>query len=609
MFSGMAKQAAPRGGAAMILRSISFLLCAAAAYALLHGWPAALPSVMRACVAVLVLVAGLGLWSRRAPSQPEPSARGRRRPQWLDYAALGGAVLAMECAFLWLLGSAPAPLESAGLAIERHFRPEASALRAVAETSADARPGNWLWNQQTQRPLPRRTDFKPGMKPEVFLRLQDRADAAELLRSRLYVRAFALGRYENSAWAPLAAKPLEITAEDSGFVRLAPSRAGRAILHEVFHAADPGGQNVLTALQGVTAARISPLQQMDDGLHLLPPATTVGGYQYVADSVPMRIEDLPDGSLVRSWPDAAVGLLALPESGDFAAKLRSLARTAAGVGTMKEQLLGLQNHLRTTLQYSLTSQNLRDLDPIENFLFEEKRGHCEYFATAGALMARALGIPSRVAYGWAGGTWYEASGLFVFRANEAHAWTEIWLEHHGWVLMDPTPESGGSGERAQVAPPGEAPPTAQETGNPAPAETAEHANLPLLAFWLMAGFITLAGMVALLRGRNGFRHDGDTPFSLVAGSEPPPGYLQSWHQACAAHGWSMPPGFTLRRQVARLPEKPDFAGELLAYHYGTRYEGRPADAHTEKLLTRRIRAWQTENSGINHKPPASHPQP
>ena len=71
---------------------------------------------------------------------------------------------------------------------------------------------------------------------------------------------------------------------------------------------------------------------------------------------------------------------------------------------------------------------------MENFLFEEKRGHCEYFATAGALMARALGLPSRVAYGWAGGTWYDDAGLFVFRANEAHAWTEVWLENFGWVL-------------------------------------------------------------------------------------------------------------------------------------------------------------------------------
>ena len=148
-------------------------------------------------------------------------------------------------------------------------------------------------------------------------------------------------------------------------------------------------------------------------------------------------------------------MLAVPKTGDFPQRIRDLARTAAGSGSVKEQLLRIQEHLRTTLQYSLETTNVRDLDPLENFLFEEKRGHCEYFATAGALMARALGIPSRVAYGWAGGKWFEASGLFVFRANEAHSWTEVWLDRHGWVIMDPTPQANGAGERAQVAGPGE----------------------------------------------------------------------------------------------------------------------------------------------------------
>jgi hypothetical protein len=565
----------------------------ALAYALLRGWPASLPQVMRACAAVLVLVAALGIWAQRRPL-PEIRAQGRRVPRWLDYAAIGAAVLAVECGFLWLLASAPQPLESIGLAIERRFRPDAAALRAVTSSGGAVRHGNWLWSEETRRPLPKRTDFKPGTKPEVFLRLQHTDDVAVLLKGKIHVQAFALGRYENAGWAPIAGSSLELQADADGFIRIGPARQGREIRHEVFHGNDPSGQNVFTALSGASAAGISQLTRIDDGLHLLPPPGTFGGYQYFATSSPLRIEDLPAASLIRPWPGAAAELLALPDPADFATRIRELARQAAGTGTIKEQLLRLQNHLRTHLDYSLVTTNPLDLDPMVNFLFEEKRGHCEYFATAGALMARALGIPSRVAYGWAGGKWYESAGLFVFRANEAHAWTEVWLENHGWVLMDPTPEAGQGDGRARVAAPNESLP--EDLAGEADAESsdpsARTSDFPKLALWLMAGFAIPATLLALLRtwrrggGSNVEDLDPDSPIP------PAPGYLQLWRQACAARGKASPPGCTLRRQIAKLDPAPDFAAELLGYHYTTRYEGHPPDAQTEKQLTQRIRRWR-----------------
>jgi transglutaminase-like putative cysteine protease len=597
----------------MVLRSIGFIASAVLAYALLRGWPDSWPGLMRACAAVLALVGGLGLWAWRGVSKDETHAKGRRVAHWLDYTAIGAAVLALECGFLWLLGTAPKPLESIGMLIERQFRPEAAAMRAVSSGPVETRSGNWLWTRDTRRPLPRRTDFKPGTKPEVFLRLFDRSDAGALLKGKVYVRAFALGRYENAAWSPLGGTPQELRADAGGFVRISPDRKFRSIAHEVFHSADPGGQNVFTALQGATLAGISPLQRLDEGLHLLPASNAVGGYQYHASSQPLRLEDLPDGELL-PWPNAPDEFRDLPaEPAAFMEKLRTVARSAAGGGTLKQQLLQIQNHLRTTLDYSLETDNALDLDPIENFLFQEKRGHCEYFATAGALMARALGVPSRVAYGWAGGKWFEESGLFVFRANEAHAWTEVWLEDHGWVLMDPTPQSTGMGDRAQVAAPGEALPNSQS--DPTTTETitssAVDGDFPRLALALMVGFALPAGVIAWWRGRRARKDERAAISPQDAPGGPSPGYLKSWRHACAARGMPMPAGFTLRRQVALLPEEPDFAAELLRYHYATRYEGRPPDESTEKQLTRRIRQWEAQIpaldgiSGINADPPPS----
>lgn len=582
----------------MIWRSMVFVACAVAAYALLSGWPVFLPQVMRACVAVLVLVAGLGVWAARRPHK-DLRAKSRRVARWMDFAVIGGGVLTLECAFLWIFAVAPQSLESVGLEIERRFRPEDAALRVVADRDVSgSRAGNWLWTRDTRRPLPRRTDFKPGMKPEVFIRLEDRVDAAELLKGKIYVRAFALGKYERESWSPLAGAAQELRAEDDGFVRIAPERSGRRVVHEVFHAADPGGQNVFTALAGASVAGIAPLTRIDDGVFLLPPADRIGGYQYRAASSPLRIEELADGELVRPPPGAAGDLLGLPESWKFADRLRVMARAAAGPGSLKEQLVQLQKYLRESLQYSLVTTNPRDMDPIENFLFEEKRGHCEYFATAGALMARSLGIPSRVAYGWSGGKWYESAGMFVFRANEAHAWTEVLLDGRGWVVMDPTPETGPGG-RARVAEPDEKIPAAPDRESESVMSNASSpggGDFPRLALWLMAAFAFPAALIALVRWRRRFREGVSVHMPVSSVDAVAPGYLQLWRQVCAGHGIAIPPGQTLRCQVARMKERPEFADELVRYHYMTRYEGRPVDAGFEKSLVRKIRAWRDQSA-------------
>ncbi len=571
------------------LRTIFLIAGTAAAYALLRGWPDALPPVVRACAAVLLLVAALGLWARREKSGA-PAASGRRAPGLADYTAISGAVLATECAFVWLLSASPVPLENLGATLEEHLRPAAAAAREAETREVATGGGNWLWDDQTRRPLPRRTDFQPGNKPEVFIRLNDRGDAAELLHAPVYVRAFAFGRYERAGWSPLPGEPATLAADAAGFVEF-PARPGRAIAHEVFHAADATGNNALVAIQGAVAARVPQLVRVGDGLHLLPPPQDASGYQYLAASAPRRLDDLSHRRDL-SPAEAPAALTDLP-SGNLTPRVRDLARLAAGEGSLVRRLLNVQNHLRTTLGYSLRTENARDLDPIENFLFHEQRGHCEYFATAGALLARSLGVPARTAYGWAGGTYYEPSNMFVFRAREAHAWTEVWLEGEGWVVMDPTPPAAIGGDVARVAPPGELPPTADaaqssdenpahsSTSGPAPAT----AGLALMACFGLPAMMVLAGRRLARRPVSGA---GETGSAEIL---PPPDYLVSWRRAAARRGRPMTAGMTLRRHLAEVADAP-FAAELQDYHYRTRYEGGAPDPKTEKRLIAEIRAWE-----------------
>ncbi len=93
--------------------------------------------------------------------------------------------------------------------------------------------------------------------------------------------------------------------------------------------------------------------------------------------------------------------------------------------------------LRAHYRYSLDAGKA-DTDPVLYFLFEHKKGHCQYWATALALMLRTAGIPSRVVAGYAGGLWVSPGHYYIVREREAHFWVEVWTGN-SWVYLDPTP--------------------------------------------------------------------------------------------------------------------------------------------------------------------------
>jgi hypothetical protein len=78
-------------------------------------------------------------------------------------------------------------------------------------------------------------------------------------------------------------------------------------------------------------------------------------------------------------------------------------------------------------------------DPVDWFLFDAKTGYCEQFATAATLMLRSLGIPARLATGYATGDYDPLLNQAVVRERDAHAWVEVWFGQYGWVPVDPTP--------------------------------------------------------------------------------------------------------------------------------------------------------------------------
>ena len=77
-------------------------------------------------------------------------------------------------------------------------------------------------------------------------------------------------------------------------------------------------------------------------------------------------------------------------------------------------------------------------NPVDEFLFETRRGFCEHYASAFVYLMRVSGIPARVVTGYQGGESNPLGGYFIVRQSDAHAWSEVWLREKGWVRVDPT---------------------------------------------------------------------------------------------------------------------------------------------------------------------------
>lgn len=90
-------------------------------------------------------------------------------------------------------------------------------------------------------------------------------------------------------------------------------------------------------------------------------------------------------------------------------------------------------------------------DPVEYFLFSARGGHCEYFATAAAMLLREMNIPTRLVNGYVGGTLNEYGGFYSVSQADAHSWIEVYFEGFGWLRFDPTPPDGRRGQNTSFA--------------------------------------------------------------------------------------------------------------------------------------------------------------
>jgi len=177
---------------------------------------------------------------------------------------------------------------------------------------------------------------------------------------------------------------------------------------------------------------------IDDGggVFNLDPEHPVNRYQATSD-----IAQTSASSLRRAGqaypPEVLSSYLGLPA---LDSRIPELARKiTASADNDYDRAAALETYLRTHFGYSLQLSRTVPHDPLANFLFERKQGHCEYFASSMAVMLRILGIPSRVVNGFRTGEFNDLTSQYVVRASNAHSWVEAYFPGHGWVAFDPTP--------------------------------------------------------------------------------------------------------------------------------------------------------------------------
>lgn len=113
-----------------------------------------------------------------------------------------------------------------------------------------------------------------------------------------------------------------------------------------------------------------------------------------------------------------------------------------GRDTVYDKAMAIQQWLGSDrFVYTLDLPSLDTQAAIDIFLNQTRRGHCELFASAMALMLRSLGVPARVVSGFRGGEWNALDQSYTVRANMAHLWVEVLFPEYGWVVFDPSPRT------------------------------------------------------------------------------------------------------------------------------------------------------------------------
>lgn len=208
----------------------------------------------------------------------------------------------------------------------------------------------------------------------------------------------------------------------------------------------------------IESAPISEIRkQVDDQVMPLQRSTNKG-FRYTAESplemTPPIAEALARerGRLPASDVDVVLPDTKLPRESDIlrlTAPMRRGLEPLSDAKNRREFARRVQSYLRSSEFGYTLNRPQRDpgVEPIGDFLLRRKRGHCEYFASAMAVICQLNGVPARLVAGYCGGEYNPVGHFYLVRQKHAHSWVEVFIPGEDWVTFDPTPAAGTQPER------------------------------------------------------------------------------------------------------------------------------------------------------------------
>jgi len=277
-----------------------------------------------------------------------------------------------------------------------------------------------------------KTGMSDFMKPGDVAKLSQSADVAFRVKfdgdipptPELYWRGLVFSRLQQGAWSALGYYDVPIKQQRPREVRTLGAPLEYTVIME------PTWQNWLYGLHHARASTPGVRHTADYRLSTLSPLETE--YMYRVRSW-TQAQAEPGLSQWRREIETRLPPGSNPRTRQLAQEMKALTENDQEFIDAVLNKFSTQNYV-----YTLEPGTLSELDAMDEFLFESRRGFCEHYASAFTVMMRAAGVPARVVAGYLGGEINPVNKTVIVHQFDAHAWAEVWLQGQGWVRVDPT---------------------------------------------------------------------------------------------------------------------------------------------------------------------------
>ncbi len=276
---------------------------------------------------------------------------------------------------------------------------------------------------------------------EVVMRVQIEGEDNETLGGIRW-RGVALDNFDNKSWSKHKSPPQNpLIKSENGLFQVDTLRDRRFATEQTVYL-EPIDTPVLFALSRPVAIQGNfQFLQRDayGGITSVRNSFERISYKVLSDRWMPSIEALKNDNAVYSADD--VNYLQIPD--DFDERIGKLALQITKEKTNRyDKARAVEQYLQTQFGYTLEQKSGGE-QPLADFLFNVREGHCEYFATAMVMMLRTQGVAARIVNGFQRGEYNETADMFVVKQQNAHSWVEVYFpKEKAWVTFDPTPSAG-----------------------------------------------------------------------------------------------------------------------------------------------------------------------